>query len=158
MICPDKNSRSSVFALPNQSCKGGNTPRLIPRPGSDRPQEKTSEKREGCETMARPKKTDDVFNVRVDVRMAEADKKTLCDRAKKAALSLSEYIRRISLNGEITIGESRANIGEIKELNKIGVNLNQMTKHMNAGRDVFAPAILATLERVNAYLDKAEAP
>lgn len=105
--------------------------------------------------MVRPKKESDVCDARVYVRMNAADKEALGTRARKTGLSLSEYLRRMGLRGEIVVRDNRVSTEEIRELNKIGVNLNQMTKVMNAGRDAFAPAVLATLARVNAYLDKA---
>lgn len=92
-------------------------------------------------------------------RVCPDDENRIKSRAKKAGLSISEYIRRMSCSGKIVVKESQADIGLIRELNKIGVNLNQMVRKFNAtGKAPGVSDLSETLSRINAYLDQAERP
>jgi len=90
-------------------------------------------------------------------RVCPDDEDRIKIRAKKAGLSLSEYMRRMSCSGKIVVKESQADIGLIRELNKIGVNLNQMVRKFNAtGKAPGVSGLSETLTRINTYLDKVQ--
>lgn len=66
----------------------------------------------------------DKKRIRFEIRISENEKKEIQKRAEKAGLSVSEFSRRILLNGEvISISQD-----ERKMLNGIAINFNQMIK------------------------------
>ena len=73
---------------------------------------------------------------RAEVRLTLSEKRTLIANAKKSGLSLSEYIRKVSLapTNYIPSPETRINVKQlINEVNHIGVNINQIAKNTNSG-------------------------
>ncbi|MEO1263604.1 MAG: plasmid mobilization relaxosome protein MobC [Bacteroidota bacterium] len=53
-------------------------------------------------------------------------------RAARAGMTMSEYIRQMSLYGEVTIRQSKYDHAFVEQLRRIGVNLNQQTKALNS--------------------------
>ncbi len=96
--------------------------------------------------MARPKKDPTTAKASaVLLRLTSEDKQRIEDKARKARLTTSEFIRRASLGAKITdapkgLNGSRMDAETLAELNRWGVNLNQIAKHMNRGGD--SPAAL----------------
>ena len=56
------------------------------------------------------------------------------EQSKIAGLSVTDYIRTLALTEEVKPRKSKIEGSLLVELNRIGVNLNQITKHVNAGR------------------------
>ena len=78
--------------------------------------------------MARPRLGEQERRGRtVGVRVTEAEAEELQERAQGARLSVGAYLRRRGL-GQRSLGAA-----ELRELNRIGVNLNQMARAMNSG-------------------------
>ena len=97
------------------------------------------------------------YSDRIYIRLQPTDKSRILEHAKKAGLSLSEYMRRMSCDGKIVVNDNRADVGLIRELNKIGVNLNQMVRKFNAtGKAPGVTGLGETLSRINTYLDKVQ--
>lgn len=66
----------------------------------------------------------EIKRIRFEIRISESEKEEIQKRAKKAGLSVSEFSRRILLNGEvISITQE-----ERRMLNGIAINFNQMIK------------------------------
>lgn len=87
--------------------------------------------------MARPKKSpEDLRDVRTAVMLTERERVELEQRASTFGLSLSDYIRRQSLAQPLpaSVAEQRTRAALATALLRLGVNLNQITRHMNAGR------------------------
>lgn len=87
--------------------------------------------------MARPKKHD-AEKRRANfpaVRVTEAELVDLHTKADAARLSPSEYIRQRVLSGKVTPPRSPSQASLITELNRIGVNLNQIARQVNRGRE-----------------------
>ncbi len=80
-------------------------------------------------------------------RLTPQERYQLVARASEAGLSLSDFIRTQALNGRIIVrsGSDPASFELAYQLKKIGVNLNQMAHHMNAGSAGPAPQELADL-------------
>ena len=58
----------------------------------------------------------------------------LRERAQAARLSMGAYLRRRALGQRVRIAaELRLGAAELRELNRIGVNLNQMARALNSG-------------------------
>ena len=87
--------------------------------------------------MARPKK--DPAERRVAhlpaVRVTQAELAALSLQASHAGLSLSDFIRQRALSGKVTPKRGLADAQLLSELNSIGVNLNQIARQLNRGRD-----------------------
>ena len=99
----------------------------------------------------RPRLTSDEkrsFQVKVGFTPSQYQK--LSERAETASLAEPEFIRRICINQQIhTI--PKVNSQALVELNKIGVNINQLTKVSNASANFNA---LAELQKITIELQK----
>jgi len=73
-------------------------------------------------------------NVCVSVRMTPAEKETLDRNAEKAGLSRTEYVIRNALDKGVCVFGSKEQMDQlIREVNRIGVNINQIAKVFNRG-------------------------
>lgn len=90
--------------------------------------------------MARPTKNDhEKRNAQLPaVRVTEAELVHLQSLAAAAGLTQSDFIRQRALSGRVTPSRRRnassAQTSFIAELNRIGVNLNQIARQLNRGR------------------------
>ena len=93
--------------------------------------------------MARPRLGDEerrTLTVGVRVTEAEAEAEELREQSQAARLSMGAYLRRRALGQRVRIAaERRLGAAELRELNRIGVNLNQMARALNSGT-VSSPA------------------
>ena len=96
--------------------------------------------------MARPKKQDhEKRTEQTKIRWTLAELEWLDEQARKAGMNRAEFIRRRSMS--LPVVASRPSVsdpGLVTELNRIGVNLNQIAKAMNAGRAL--PSSVATIQ------------
>ena len=85
--------------------------------------------------MARPRLGYEERRTRtVGVRVTEAEEAELRERAQAARLSVAACVRRRALGRRVRMAaERRLAAAELRELNRIGVNLNQMERAMNSG-------------------------
>lgn len=104
--------------------------------------------------MARPplpddKRRDDTLPV---VRVTAAERADVERKASASGVSLTEFCRRAVFGTKARPVMPKADAEAIAALNRVGVNLNQIARHMNAGRN--APADLhATLADVRAAIE-----
>ena len=106
--------------------------------------------------MARPRLGEEERRGRtVGVRVTEAEVEELQERAQGARLSVGAYLRRRALGQRVRSAvERRLGAAEMRELNRIGVNLNQMARALNS-RAVSSPAeTQAAVERVGELVAK----
>ena len=84
--------------------------------------------------MARPRLGEEERRRRtIGVRVTEAEAEELRSRAQAACLSMGAYLRRRGLGQRVRMAaERRLGAAELRELNRIGVNLNQMARAMNS--------------------------
>ena len=89
------------------------------------------------------------------MRVTEAEAEELRERAQAARLSMGAYLRRRGLGQRVrVVAERRLGAAELRELNRIGVNLNQMARALNS-RAVSSPAeTQAAVERVGELVAK----
>ena len=99
--------------------------------------------------MARPRLGETERRTRtIGVRVTEVEAEELRERAQAARLSMGAYLRRRALGQRVRIA------AELRELNRIGVNLNQMARTLNSGA-VSSPAeTRAAVERVGELVAK----
>ena len=106
--------------------------------------------------MARPRLGESERRTRtIGVRVTKAEETELRERAQAARLSMGAYLRRRALGQRVrSTVERRLGATEMLELNRIGVNLNQMARTLNSGA-VSSPAeTQAAVERVGELVAK----
>lgn len=106
--------------------------------------------------MARPKKApDELRSAVLGVRLTAEERARLDEFAARYGLTAAEFIRRRSLGHGLppVMPEQQAQAALVLELNRHGVNLNQIARHMNAGRGA-PPYLSALIERIRALLDR----
>ena len=106
--------------------------------------------------MARPRLGEEERRTStVGVRVTEAEAEELQERAQAARLSMGAYLRRRALGQRVRSAvERRLGAAEMRELNRIGVNLNQMARALNSGA-VSSPAeTQEAVERVGELVAK----
>jgi len=107
--------------------------------------------------MARPKKTPDELRTEMlGVRVTMAERVEIERNARHLGVSPAEFMRRRTLGHRlpVTMIEQRQEAVQATALLRIGVNLNQWTHHMNAGRIPPFDLLRTLLARINALLDK----
>lgn len=104
--------------------------------------------------MGRPKLSpQERRDCRVQAMFTMQERAELEARAEALGLTLSEYIRRrtlgVALPPQSADRQTRDKLATA--LLRIGVNLNQITKHMNAGRHA-PPELPAVVATINTHL------
>jgi hypothetical protein len=104
--------------------------------------------------MARPsKEPDERRTAFVRYRVTPEEKARLEAQAERAGLPLGEFARQAAERAQIVARVSRADFALTDQLRRLGVNLNQIAKHVNAGRT--PPAYLERLcARVEDMLER----
>lgn len=89
----------------------------------------------------------------LQIRVSPIERAKIEAKADQADLVMSEYLRAIALKPRVTIKQTRdLDFATREELRRVGVNLNQIAKAMNAGQGL--PASLAkTTEKLDAIFD-----
>lgn len=96
--------------------------------------------------MGRPKKSpDELRDEPLHVMLTSQERAELEQRASTYGVTVSEFVRRQTLGRPLpaTAAEQTTRAALATALLRIGVNLNQITRHMNAGR--YAPYHLPEL-------------
>ena len=89
-----------------------------------------------------------------DIRVTLAERHHVETMAALAGLSLTEFSRRAILGQRITARrEQQAAHGALVELNRVGVNLNQIARAVNRGRDL-PPEFAEILAQIHAAILK----
>ena len=105
--------------------------------------------------MARPKKNlaEKHSCVLPPIRCTEAERESIKNKANKLGVSMSAYVRHISLNGKITVQKSKYDFDLINQIRKIGVNINQQTKRLNGTGEV-SPELQSLWKKLDLVLDE----
>lgn len=106
--------------------------------------------------MARPRKAPE--ELRLDgpnPRLTTAERAQIAFAAASLGLTPSDFMRRRALSYRLPApsAEARQRSHAIAELNRLGVNLNQIARHMNAGRPP-PPDLAALIARIDAELTR----
>ena len=91
--------------------------------------------------MGRKKKDFGAKEKRIYFRVSEALHEAIVRCANKSGLSVSEYCRRVLINQPIQklpiiIHDERKILQELRNINKVIVNLDQIVKHLNEGGEI----------------------
>lgn len=103
--------------------------------------------------MARPKKADDTRTEQVNLRLTVEEKQCLHERATGCGLTPTDYARRVMFGVPMAFKE-KSDPALIVALNRIGVNLNQMTRVFNSGSQVPPFVLTEILQSLSVLLDK----
>ena len=100
--------------------------------------------------MARPRLGAEERRTRtIGVRVTEAQAAELAERAQATRLSMAAYMRCRALGQPVRMArERRLGAAELRELNRIGVNLNQMARVLNSGGATAPAETREVVERV----------
>lgn len=89
----------------------------------------------------------DIRNKIIILRLTEEEKEQAVKAAKEVGLTLSSYVRKMILGNKIV---SKTDVQTLFELNKIGVNLNQLVRYIN-----MLPVeenIVSSLDDINTFI------
>ncbi len=87
------------------------------------------------------------------VRVTSAELAHVEAQAAQAGLPVSDYVRRRALGGRITARQTATDERALDELNRIGVNLNQLTHAANMGKTLEGK-LADTLDQLQRQLEK----
>ena len=110
--------------------------------------------------MGRPRKApEEKREDRLNPRLTTAERVEIEDNAAIFGISPSEFMRRRSVGYRLpaSLAAQRHHAALAVALLRIGVNLNQIAHHMNAGRNA-RPDLSALIARVDAMLDQIYGP
>lgn len=82
---------------------------------------------------------------RVIFRVSEEEWRAINATADMAGLSVSDYGRAMVLTGRVIAPPPRHEVLNRADFGRVGSNLNQIARHLNAGRAVDADAIAAAI-------------
>ena len=111
--------------------------------------------------MGRKKKEFGAKEKRVYFRVSEALHEAVVRSAEKSGLSVSEYCRRVLINQPIQklpviIHDERKILQELRNINKVIVDLDQILNHLNEGgeiNDALIQGIKDTLKTLDISID-----
>jgi len=102
--------------------------------------------------MARPKKAAaESRGKSIAFRVTPEEKASIDARAAQAGMMRSDFVREMAMTGKVVVRQSKnPNFQLINELNKIGVNLNQLVHnaHIYGRMPKTLPGVLAEIERL----------
>ena len=108
------------------------------------------------EGMARPKKpAQDKRDKMLAVYVTDMESIQIEQAASMRGMGLSEFVRRRALGMRMPAGivDRQAQAEATTALLRLGVNLNQIAKHVNAGRAAPVAELSDIIARVNAAMD-----
>ena len=106
--------------------------------------------------MARPKKDPSHRRTeQVNVALSPPEITTITEKAAKANTNVTAFVRAAALGKSVTVTQSQAVDFETRqELRRIGNTLNQIAKHMNAGRDGMPASLERACTELNQLFDQ----
>ena len=106
--------------------------------------------------MARPRMApEDKRSMRVNVRVSASEAAALQQKAEAAGMNVHAFTRAAALGRRLPAASAGATDFETRhELRRIGTNLNQIAKAMNAGRDSLPHSLELACTQLTALLDR----
>lgn len=111
--------------------------------------------------MARPKKEQAQKRPhRISVRLSDDELLHLRERANQAGSSTSNYLRKVALSGKVVVRQKTDNGAVVRQLLRIGNNLNQLTRmahiHGNPHREKLQQVLSDVQTVVMGFIDDSE--
>lgn len=91
---------------------------------------------------------------RIQLRVTPDEKETLRGRAQSLNMSLSEFMVKTCLDGKLSLPPSQINQEFVRQLARIGNNINQLTRHANTHGKMDNIALWAAVGMLNELRDK----
>ena len=112
--------------------------------------------------MSRPKK-EYPRTRRITIRVTELEYQTFLTEAEREKMTLAEYIRQRAIHNKTEVHYDINPINEdykklLIEHHKIGINLNQIAKHLNSGGTATPELIAELKEATHVILSEAKNP
>jgi uncharacterized protein (DUF1778 family) len=113
--------------------------------------------------MARPRKAPaEKRDEQLNARLTAAELAEIEQNADRLGLTATEFVRRRALGYRLPetalAQQARASLGS--SFNRLAVNMNQIARHLNSGRDPseVEAELQALIDRINAELDQVYGP
>lgn len=104
--------------------------------------------------MTRPRKKEDARARRLIVRINDEEQARIRAEAREAGLPVSEYVRRASVEGRVTVRrESAYGMSLASQLRRIGNLLNQLTRLAHIDGEL-PPELPALWRKLDVLLDR----
>lgn len=106
--------------------------------------------------MARPKKAPtDRRTEQVSLRLSPAELARLQGKADQSSQTVTAFVRAAAMGKPVTARQEQGGDFELRqELRRIGVNLNQIAKALNARQQALPVSLVATCEKLDALFDR----
>ena len=106
--------------------------------------------------MARPRLApDDKLSESVRISFRPSDYAAIADSADRARTNVTDFVRAAALGQKMTVIQSQApDFDTRNELRRIGVNLNQIAKSMNARQQALPASLVACCEQLETLLER----
>ena len=106
--------------------------------------------------MARPKKAPtDKRSEQVSLRLSPVELARLQDKADQSRQSVTAFVRAAAMGKPVTVRQAQETDFELRqELRRIGVNLNQIAKALNARQTALPASLVSTCEKLDALFDR----
>lgn len=106
--------------------------------------------------MARPKKAPTERRTeQVSLRLSPVELARLQGKADQSRQSVTAFVRAAAMGKPVTVQQVQAGDFELRqELRRIGVNLNQIAKSLNARQQALPVSLVATCEKLDAIFDR----
>ena len=105
--------------------------------------------------MARPRKAEtEKRTYRLIVRLTDEERSAIRANAQKAGLGVSEYIRRVAVDGHaVRVRESAYGVALASQLRHVGINLNQLMPIAHVNGEI-PPELASVCRKLEAVLDR----
>lgn len=105
--------------------------------------------------MARPKKDPTERRTeQVNLRLSPIEAARLQDKADAAQTNLTAFVRAAALGKPVTVRQAASDFETRQELRRIGVNLNQIAKALNARQEALPASLVSCCEKLDALFDR----
>lgn len=88
------------------------------------------------------------------IRMTSDELDAIRANARNQSMSVSEYVRQVAIKGKIVEHHSKVDFQAVRELLKVGTNLNQIARQLNSGGSIAPVALRDTLATVREAVTK----
>ena len=104
----------------------------------------------------RPKLSpEDRHSEQINIPLKPSYLASLQDSADKAQTTVTDFVRASALGHRFTVIQSHApDFETLEELRRIGVNLNQIAKALNAGREDLPASLVLACDKLDALLER----
>jgi uncharacterized protein (DUF1778 family) len=105
--------------------------------------------------MARPKIDPTARRTeQINLRLSPVEAARLQEQAELARTSVTAFVRAAAMGQSVTVREAATDFETRQELRRIGVNLNQIAKALNARQQGLPASLIACCEKLDTLFDR----